>query len=126
MSISRFYTRLLPVMIIVLILAAASYAFADANTVENSGAGDGQGTISGYNITAIRYTLNTTTPTDVDSVQFTVTPLGGASAPTTVKVQLNGAGSWFSCSNTSGTTWSCTLTGVTAAGATDLRVVAAQ
>jgi hypothetical protein len=126
MNITRFYTRLLPVTMLLLILAAAAFAFADANTVDPSGAGDGSAAISGYTITTIRYTLNATTPTNVDSVQFTVTPAGGASAPTVVKVQLNGAGSWFACTNTAGTTWSCTLTGVTALSATNLRVVAAQ
>ena len=116
--------RGLGTLILVLILAAAVYAFAAANTVPESGAGDGTGTISGYTISTIRYALNATTPTNIDSVSFTITPAGGASAPTTVYVQLNGAGSWYSC--TLGANWSCALTGQTVLAASNLRVVAAQ
>jgi hypothetical protein len=123
---NRFYTRFLPVLVLVMILFAVGYAFADTNSVEESGAGDGQNAISGYTITGIRYTLNATTPTNIDSVQFNVAPTAGALAPTTVRVQLNGAGSWFACINSSGTTWTCSLTGVTVVGATQLRIVAAQ
>jgi hypothetical protein len=126
MSISRFSVRFMPALLVILILSVAAYAFAASNTVDESGAGDGQAAISGYTITAIRYTLNATTPTTIDSVQFNVAPTGGAQAPTTVKAQLNGAGSWFSCTNTSGTSWSCTLTGVTVQAASQLRIVAAQ
>lgn len=118
--------RSIGTLILVLILSAAVYAFAAANTVDESGAGDGQAAISGYQITSIRYTLNGTTPTTIDSVQFNVVPLAGAGAPTTVYAQLNGAGSWYTCTNTAGNTWSCTLSGVTAQAANQLRVVAAQ
>ena len=117
--------RGLGTLILVLILAAAVYAFAAANTVPESGAGDGNGTISGYTIATIRYGLNATTPTNIDTVSFTITPTGGASAPTTVVVQLNGAGSWYTCALAAGT-WSCPLTGQTVLAATSLRVVAAQ
>jgi len=125
MSVSRIYTRFLPALMIVLILAAAAFAFAAANTVPNSGAGDGSGTISGYTVASIHYNLNTTTPSNVDSVQFTLTPAAGVGAPTDVSVQMNGGGSWFACSVAAGT-WTCNLTGITALNATQLRVVAAQ
>jgi hypothetical protein len=117
--------RGLGTLILVLILAAGVYAFAAANTVPESGAGDGSGTISGYTISAISYALNATTPTNIDSVSFTITPTGGASAPTTVYAQLNGGGSWYSCSLAAGT-WSCALSGQTVLAASNLRVVAAQ
>jgi hypothetical protein len=123
---NRFYTRILPILVLVMILFAVGYAFADTNSVEESGAGDGQNAISGYTISGIRYTLNAATPTTIDSVQFDVAPTAGAGAPTTVRVQLNGAGSWFACSLVAGTTWSCNLTGVTVLGSTQLRIVAAQ
>jgi hypothetical protein len=126
MSISRFYSRFLPALVLILILSAATFAFAAANTVPESGAGDGTGTISGYTVSNVKYNLNATTPSNVDSVQFTLVATAGAGTPTSVHVQMNGAGSWFSCTNTSGTTWSCNLTGITALNATNLRVVAAQ
>ncbi len=125
MSISRFYTRILPALMLVLILATAAYAFADVNVVPETGAGDGAGAISGYTVTAIKYNLNVTNPQNIDSVQFTLTPTAGASAPTTVKVQLNGGGSWYNCT-LGGSTWTCALTGATVVGALNLRVVAAQ
>jgi hypothetical protein len=109
----------------VLVLAAAIYGFAAANTVPESGAGDGSGTISGYTISNISYALNAATPSNIDSVSFDVTPTAGAGAASTVYVQLNGA-TWDSCANTGGNTWSCNLTGVTALAAANLRVVAAE
>lgn len=111
---------------LILFLAPAIYGFAAANVVPESGAGDGLGTISGYTISTIRYTLNATNPRNIDSVGFNIAPTAGASAPTTVTVQLNDAGSWFSCSNVSGNNWSCTLTGQTVLDASSLRVVAAE
>jgi hypothetical protein len=122
---NRFYTRFLPVLVLVMILFAVGFAFADTNLVNESGAGDGQNAISGYTVGAIRYNLNAATPTSIDSVQFTLTPTAGAGAPTTVRVQLNGGGSWFTCTLSAGT-WTCPLTGVTVLAATQLRVVAAQ
>lgn len=128
MQTRRFYTRYLPALMLILILVASAFAFANTNTVDESGAGDGANTISGYNITAIRYTLNGTTPTTLDAVRFNVVPLGGQGAPTTVQVQLNAGGSWYSCANTVGNTWSCDLSagGLTVSGANNLRVLAVQ
>ena len=110
-----------------LIFAVATRGFAAQNTVPVSAAGDGTGTISGYTISAVTYTLNTTNPQNLASVQFTVANPTGASAPTTVRAQLVSGGSWFTCSNGgTGTTWACAVTGVTAAAANSLTVIAAQ
>ena len=122
---SRSYTRFLPALMLILILAAASYAFAAANVVPETGAGDGSGTISGYTVSNIHYNLNATNPANIDSVEFTLAPTAGAGAPASVQVQLNGGGTWFSCSLAAGT-WTCNLSGVTALNATNLRVVAAE
>ena len=122
---NRFYTRFLPAIVLIMILFTVGFAFAANNAVNESGAGDGQNAISGYTIGAIHYNLNAATPTTIDSVQFTVTPTAGALAPTTVRVQLNGSGSWFGCTLSAGT-WTCNLTSVTVSAATQLRIVAAQ
>ena len=123
-----FRPRNIAVVVIVLFIAAITYAFAAANTVPESGAGDGSGTISGYTITNVTYdTMNgDTDPSTLDTVTFDIAPTGGASAPTEVSVSVVSGGSWFSCTNTSGTTWSCTITGVNTLAADELRVVAAQ
>ena len=124
-----FRPRNIAVVVIVLFIAAITYAFAAANTVPESGAGDGSGTISGYTITNVTYdTMNgDTDPSTLDTVTFDIAPTGSASAPTEVSVKLvSSSTTWFSCTNTSGTTWSCTITGVNTLAADELRVVAAQ
>src|SRR5215218_3793842 len=93
--------RILASTAMLLILSAVAYGFAAANTVPASGAGDGAGAITGYTISAVKYTLNATTPANIDSVSFTVTPGGAAGAPTTVKAKLV---------SSSGTYSACTLT----------------
>ena len=119
--------RLLVMFGLILLLSAVAYGLAAANTVPASGAGDGSNTISGYTVTNVTLTLNATNPAYIDKVTFTVTPGAGAAAPATVKAKLVSTSStWFSCTNTSGTTWDCTVTGVTATAADELRVVAAQ
>jgi hypothetical protein len=118
--------RYLAVLLLVLIVAASAYAFAAANVVPESGAGDGEKAISGYTVTAVTYVLNSTTPANIDAVKFNIAPTAGASAPVTVKVQLVTSGTWFSCSVVTSPQWSFTTTGVTALAANNLRIVAAQ
>ena len=79
MLVSRvFRTRNIAVVIIVLILAATAYAVAAANVVGETGAGQGSGTISGYTIANVTYTLNGTDPEILDAVDFNVTATAGA------------------------------------------------
>jgi hypothetical protein len=125
MSVSRLYSRFLPALMLVLILAAAAFAFAAANVVPVTGAGDGANTISGYTVGAIHYNLAAADPTTISSVQFTLTPITlGAGVPADVQVQINGGGSWYTCS-LAAPTWTCPL-GISVLSATNLRVVAAQ
>ena len=113
------------VVIMLLVLAAVAYGFAATNTVAASSAGDGTGTVSGYDITAIHYELDTTDPTDVDAVEFTMT---GAAAAQTVYIQLNSYAGWFTCTM-SGNDATCDTSSVAVPVGTTftaLRVVAAQ
>lgn len=66
--------RLAVLLIMSLVITGATYAFAAANTVAASDAGDGSGVVSGYNVTAIRYGLmvGDADPTTVDEVNFTL------------------------------------------------------
>lgn len=123
MTFLRRPSRTLIVAILALSIGAGVYAYAATNTVPGSTAGSGSGTISGYTVSSIAYTLNATTPTNLDQVAFTIAP----AAATTVKVQLAAAGSWYSCTNTAGSV-TCTTTSpqATAVAATQLTVVAAQ
>ena len=104
-------------------VACGVYAYAATNTVPSSAVGSGSGTISGYTVSSIAYTLNATTPTNLDQVAFTISP----TTASTVKVQLASAGSWYSCTNTAGSvTCNTTSPQATAAAATQLTVVATQ
>ncbi|MDW8008454.1 MAG: hypothetical protein RMK67_02680 [Chloroflexota bacterium] len=102
-----------------LVVALAAMGLAASNTVPNTRAGDGAGTISGYTVTNVAYTLNGTNPQQVDSVSFTLD-----AAANTVKVRLQSGGTWYNCTNTSGNNWSCNTTGQAVQPADELRVVA--
>jgi hypothetical protein len=122
---SRFLPRRRALVVTVLALAVACgvYAYAATNTVPSSSAGAGSNTISGYTVTSVAYTLDSTTPTNLNQVAFTIAP----TAASTVKVQLASGGSWYSCTNTAGSvTCNTTSPQATAAAATQLTVVAAQ
>lgn len=105
----------------VAVVAGGSYAFTASNTVPNTAAGQGTGTVSGYSVSSIGYTLNASTPSNIDAVTFTITP----STATTVKAQLAAGGTWYACTNTAGSV-SCATTSpqLTAATAATLDVVA--
>ena len=117
--------RTTTVVLLALILSAVAFGFAAANSVPESGAGDGSGAISGYTITNIQYTLDGTDPSTVSAVSFDINATAGASAAAAVEVQLDAT--WAnSCSNTSGVSWTCTFTGTLpdVSAAATLQVVA--
>ena len=123
MSINR-SLKMATVLLIVLVLSMAIYAFAAANTVPASSAGDGSGAISGYTVSAIHYNLNATNPGNIDSVTFTLStaPVSGG----TTKITLDGT-NWYSCTNvTTAITCTTTTPQATVVSATNLRVVVAQ
>jgi hypothetical protein len=116
-----FRFRMLKVLVFIFIslaFATTAYAFAATNTVPNSYAGEGAGTVSGYTVTNLQYNLNAATPSNIDSVQFTLN-----AAATTVQVRLVTTGSYFSCTNV-GLNWTCLTPGVTVAAADEMRVIA--
>lgn len=115
--------RTIVVSVLALGISLGVYAYAATNTVPSSTAGAGSGTISGYTVSSIAYTLNSTTPTNLDQVAFTIAP----TTATVVKAQLASGGSWYSCTNTAGSvTCNTTSPQATAAAATQLTVVATQ
>jgi len=115
--------RLVPVLVVAAALAGGTYAFTAANVVPASDAGAGAGAISGYTISAIQYTLNSSTPTNLDQVAFTISP----ATATQAKIQLASGGSWYSCT-IAGASVTCATTSpqATVAAATLLTVVATQ
>jgi hypothetical protein len=113
-------SKLFIVLIVVLVFATATYAFAATNTVPPTTAGEGAGAISGYTVSAIAYNLNATTPSNIDTVTFTL-----SAAATTVKASLTGAaGTFYNCTVVSGNNWSCNTAGATVGPATNLDIIA--
>lgn len=80
--------------------------FAAANTVPESGAGEGSGTVSGYTISNISYTL-AVDPRLLESVRFDVNPTAGAGPASTVRISVNNGTSWLACSDGGGGAWIC-------------------
>jgi hypothetical protein len=119
--------RFLVIFVLVAILAASTYAFAAANTVPASKAGDGSGAISGYTVSAIHYALNALNPGTIDTVTFTLDTAPAVGS--TLKIKLVAAGStWYTC------TWVATAVtcnngstlGAPVSTADNLQVVIAQ
>ena len=115
--------RIVGAVVLGLLVATAVNALVAANTVPDTQAGSGSGTISGYAVTNVAYNLNSTNPANIDSVSFT---LDGSA--TTVRIKLDAASSTYypaaNCSAT-GNNWTCTTTSpqATVAGADELSVV---
>jgi hypothetical protein len=118
--------RLATVALVSGAIVAGTYAFTAANTVPDTKAGDGQGTVTGYVLSSVHYNLNATNPANIDSVTFTLdsTPVAGS----TLRAQLAPAGSWYTCTNVT-TAVTCTTvlpTQATVLAATNLRVIIAD
>jgi hypothetical protein len=114
--------KVLAIVAVVIILAVSTYAFAAANTVPATKAGDGSGVISGYTVSNVVYNLNATNPASLDSVDFTL-----SAAATQAQIKLVAAGStWYTCTIVTGNDWTCDTTGATVATIDELKVVAAS
>ena len=112
--------KVLFVVFAIMIVSVAAYAFAAANTVPATKAGAGSGAVSGYTVSAIVYNLNATDPSDLDSVDFTL-----SAAASTVKIKLVAAGStWYDCTVVTGNNFTCDTTGTTVSSMDELNVVA--
>ena len=90
-------SRFLGALVVAGAMATGAYAFTATNTVPASTAGSGNGTISGYTVTAIAYQLVALTPTDVDSVTFTL-----SANATTAKAKIVAAGTTYTACTIAG------------------------
>lgn len=75
--------------------AVGAFAFTASNTVPNSKAGSGSGTVAGYVVSSVDFGLNGTDPSNLDSVTFNLdsTPVAGSTIKT--KVGAN----WYTCTH---------------------------
>ena len=119
--------RILFVLLIAMIFATAVYGFAAANTVPDSGAGDGAGKISGYTVSKIQYTLNKENPQLLSQVMFAISADIEEVATGKVRVRLDADSSnWYDCKLDNGQAICDLATGnkVEVVDADELRVVA--
>jgi hypothetical protein len=116
--------RLAVVIASVVILGGASYAFLAALNGLPTGthAGAAQVSVSGYTISNLSYTYNSSNPDDIDQVEFQLDDNAGV-----VHLQLDSTGVWYACSKnallTAGavapaTIWDCDTTAGTQATVT--------
>jgi len=117
--------RIITLLVLAVVLSAATYGFAAANNVPAGEAGEGEGVISGYDVTNVNYTLDSSDPTAFASVSFDLD-----AAANDVYAGL-GDGTiiyWIDCSNTAGTIWTCDLSASTVSvrAATSLHISSAQ
>ena len=96
-------SRILGILVVAAALATGAYAFTATNTVPTSNAGSGAGTISGYTVSGIAYTLNATTPSDIDSMTFTL----NANALTVKAKIVSASTTYTSCSIAGGVNVTC-------------------
>ncbi len=114
--------KLLFVVFTIMIVSVAAYAFAAANTVPTTTAGAGSGVVSGYTVSNVVYNLNATDPSNLDSVNFTL-----SAAAATVKIKLVAAGStWYNCTVVTGNNYTCATSGATVSSMDQLNVVASS
>jgi len=95
-----------------------------SNTVPNQSLGYGSAAaVTAYTISGVTYTLDSTSPQNIDQVAFTISPTN----PRLVKAQLAPGGAWYACTNSAGNVSCATTTPqTTATGSTQLTVVATQ
>lgn len=117
--------KVLLLVVLVLALSGFTYAFAAANTVPLSYAGDGAGAVSGYEVSDIHYVLGTSAPTTITGVEFT---LDFAAESVSIRLgAVGGSTTWANSCDISGLNVSCTFsTPINVVDALQLQVVAAN
>lgn len=109
-----------------------AYAFTATNTVPQSNVGAGTGTVSGYTVSNVHYNLNATTPTNVDSLTFNVSPsipsTGNGTVVIAVELAAGGTSRYTCTRNATGDVVTCATTSpqLVADTVVKLTVVAAQ
>jgi hypothetical protein len=119
--------------VVALAIGGGAYAFTASNTVPPTTAGAGAGAVSGYTITNIHYVLDATTPANIDSLTFTISPAvpsaGGGTVTIAAALSTGGPTNYVCTPSTAGTTVTCptiTPTQLTTTLLTGITVVAAQ
>lgn len=126
------YARVLVIVVATGSIAAGAYAFTASNTVPASTAGAGSGAVSGFTVTNLHYALDATTPLNIDSLTFTVSPVipstSAGKVVASAALSTGGPNNYTCTTNTAGDTVTCATTSpqLTADKLTSVTVVAAQ
>jgi hypothetical protein len=104
--INRRTSRFLAAIAALLVLSTVAYAFAASITVPGTNAGSGTGSVGGYVISDIEYTLDAGNHANLDSVDIILN-----TAATYVEARISGTGTWVTCTGGPGTDWSCPVGG---------------
>jgi hypothetical protein len=113
-------------------IAGGAYAFTASNTVPTSNAGAGSNTVSGYTVSSLHYALNSSTPSNIDSMTFTVSPsipsTGSGNVTVSAALTTGGPNGYTCTTNVAGDTVTCPTTSpqLTADKLSSVTVVAAQ
>jgi len=96
---------MLAVLGCVALVGGASYAFLGAVSGLPTGTHAGAATVSvsGYAVSSLAYTYDSTNPDDINNVEFTLD-----NAAAVVHLQLSTGGSWYACTENAGLTGSAT------------------
>jgi hypothetical protein len=118
---------------IALAIGGGAYAFTASNTVPATTAGAGSGAVTGYTVTNLHYALDATTPANIDSLTFTISPAvpstGSGKVIISAALSTGGPTNYTCTTDTGGTNVTCATilpTQLTAALLTGVTVVAAQ
>jgi hypothetical protein len=115
-------TRVFAIGVAAAAMASGAYAYTSSNTVDASRAGDGNNTITGYDVTDVEYDLDATDPSELELVRFT---LDEPARSVRAKVDADTT-DYSTCTETalSSQVWECDLDGVTVLAADELTVIA--
>jgi hypothetical protein len=132
MTHRRFATKAVLVAVVAAAVSGGAYAFTASDTVPTTAVGAGSGAVSGYTVSALHYSLNATTPANIDTLVFTITPpvpsTGGGKVNIQAALTAGGPTNYTCTTDTAGSTATCATTTpqLTAALLTGVTVVAAQ
>ncbi len=119
-------------IVVAMAIAGGAYAFTAANTVPATTAGAGSGVVSGYTVTNIHYGLDATTPANIDTLTFNVSPVipntGAGKVIAQTTLSTGGPNNYTCTTDTTGAVVTCATTSpqLTATLLTGVTVVAAQ
>ena len=114
------------------LIAGGAYAFTASNTVPATTAGAGSGAVSGYTVTNLHYVLDATTPANIDSLTFTISPAvpstGSGKVVVAAALSTGGPTNYTCTTDTPGTTVTCATATppLSATLLTGVTVIAAQ